>query len=158
MAEIHLCCGKICAGKSWLARQIKQEYNGVILSCDEIMTLFPPLDGDEKYAETSEKVKKYLLGKASDILQCGTDVILDWGFWKKAERQAVTAYFEAQDIPVHWYYLDISDEAWQRNIARRNACPGPSDYFVDEGLREKCLSRFEPPAPEETQGWTVIRK
>ena len=157
MAEIHLCCGKICAGKSWLARQIRQEYNGVILSCDEIMTLFPQPEGDEAYAAVSAKVKAYLLQKAAEIVGSGTDVILDWGFWQKAERAETDAYFARKSIPATWYYLDIGQAQWQERIAGRNAAPGPADYYVDEGLLQKCVRLFEAPDAEEARAWHIVR-
>ena len=35
MARIILICGKICSGKTYYARQLKEKYNAVILSTDE---------------------------------------------------------------------------------------------------------------------------
>ena len=85
-------------------------------------------------------------------------MILDWGFWKKAERQAAQALFSARGIPVQWYYLDISEDTWLQNIACRNAHKGPSDYAVDEGLKNKCLALFEAPDEIESAGWRIIRR
>ena len=45
----------------------------------------------------------------------------------------------------------------RENIALRNAAPGPSDYFVDEGLLQKCVRCFEAPDAEEARDWHVIR-
>ncbi len=157
MAAVHLICGKICAGKSTFARKLAREKNAVILSCDEIMTLFPQPEGDAAYAAVSEKVKAFLLRKTADIVACGADVILDWGFWQQAERAETSAYFADRGIAFGWYYLNISDARWRENIARRNAAPGPSDYFVDEGLLQKCVRRFETPGAEETRDWHIIR-
>ncbi|MBR3106082.1 MAG: ATP-binding protein [Clostridia bacterium] len=157
MAAVYLICGKICSGKSTLAKSLAREKSAVILSCDEIMTLFPQPDGDEAYAAVSEKVKSLLLRKAADIIACGANVILDWGFWYKAERAEIAAFFAEKRVPFSWYYLDISDARLRENIACRNAHPGPSDYFVDEGLLQKCLSRFQSPDAEEARSWQVIR-
>ena len=157
MATVSLICGKICSGKSTFAKTLAREKNAVILSCDEIMTLFPQPEGDEAYAAVSEKVKTCLLRKAADIAACGLNVILDWGFWHKAERAETAAFFAEKNIPFFWYYLDISDARWRENIDRRNAHPGPSDYFVDEGLLQKCIRCFEVPDGEETSQWQIIR-
>jgi len=157
MAAVHLICGKICAGKSTFARALANEKSAVILSCDEIMTLFPEPAGDEAYAAVSAKVKAYLLQKTAEIVGSGTDVILDWGFWQKAERAETAAYFAQKAIPTAWYYLDIDQVQWQERIARRNAAPGPADYYVDEGLLQKCVRRFEAPDAEETRTWRIVR-
>ena len=157
MAAVHLICGKICAGKSTFARTLAREKNAVILSCDEIMTLFPQPEGDEAYAAVSAGVKAFLLRKAAETVACGANVILDWGFWRKADRAETSAYFAVKAISFQWYYLDIQDARWWENIALRNAAPGPSDYFVDEGLLQKCVRCFEAPDAEEARDWHVIR-
>ena len=149
MATVYLICGKICSGKSTLAKSLAREKNAVILSCDEIMRLFPQPEGDEAYAAVSEKVKSCLLQKAADIAACGANVVLDWGFWRKAERVETAGFFARKNISCLWYYLDIPDDRWRENIACRNAHPGPSDYFVDDGLTQKCLRLFETPDAEE---------
>lgn len=157
MAAVSLICGKICSGKSTFAQRLAREKNAVILSCDEIMTLFPQPEGDEAYAAVSGKVKSCLLNKAAQIASCGANVILDWGFWHREERAATAVFFTGKGIPFIWYYLDVSDARWRENIARRNAYPGPSDYYVDEGLLKKCVRRFEAPDAEEKRDWIIIR-
>lgn len=158
MALVHLFCGKICSGKSTLAKELAKDHSFVVLNCDEIMTLFPPLIGDETYARVSENVKRFLYQKTLEIVQADVDVILDWGFWYKAERRAAEDYFTHRGIPVRWYYLDVSDETWEENIARRNKNLSSSDYLVDEGLKNKCLALFEPPDEKETAGWFIVKK
>ena len=156
MADVSLICGKICCGKSTFARKLAREKNAVILSCDEIMTLFPEPEGDEAYAAVYQKVKNCLLNKAAEIAACGTNVILDWGFWQKADRQENADFFARLGIPVQWYYLEVPEAEWRQRIARRNAVPGPSDYYVDEGLLQKCIRLFETPDAEEMRDWITV--
>ena len=155
MAGVHLICGKIGSGKSWFAKGLSRQSRAVILNCDEIMTLFPPLDGNEAFSQVSAKVKEFLHGKAEEIIRCGTDVILDWGFWKKEERASVTQRYEAQGISVFWYYLNPPQDEWLSNIQTRNAHPGPHDYYVDEGLLSKCQAAFEAPEGPEIQALSM---
>ena len=154
MACIHLICGKICSGKSFYARALAREERAVILSCDGVMTLFPPLEGDAAYAQVSEKVKAYLLAQAADIARCGAGVILDWGFWNQGMR--AFARQALAGLPLEWHYLDISDGLWQSRIEKRNAHPGPADYTVDPGLKQKCLDLFEAPSPGEIDVWHTV--
>lgn len=150
MAQIHLIIGKVCSGKSYRARQMAQALSAVILSADEITrSLFPEGLG-EKHDEIAARVRAYLLKKAGEIAGCGTDVIIDWGFWTRAMRR------EARDAlaghPCRWYYVDIPDDQWEENIRRRNAHandPGSLDYYVDAGLKAKCLELFEIPEKDE---------
>ena len=158
MADVSLICGKICSGKSTFAKKLAGEKKAVILSCDEIMTLFPPLEGDEAFGSVSEKVKRCLLQKAADIAACGANVILDWGFWRRTERKETTVFFEEKGIPAVWYYLDISDARWQQNIQCRNENLGPADYYADEGLLQKCLRLFEAPDDNERRAWRIVNQ
>ena len=97
-----------------------------------------------------------LLAQAADIARCGAGVILDWGFWSKDEREKTGAFFADRQLPVQWHYLDVSAERWEENIQKRNTAPGPSDYLVDEGLKQKCLAAFQPPDSAEREGWHVV--
>ena len=36
MGKVYLICGKICSGKSYYAKSLKEKYNAVILSTDEV--------------------------------------------------------------------------------------------------------------------------
>lgn len=150
MARILLIIGKICSGKSYTARRLQAEYNAVILSCDEITrSLFPEGLG-ENHDEMAARVRAYLYGKAKEIAGRGTCVILDWGFWSRAMRREAREALAGADCV--WYYMDIPDDRWEENIHRRNEHandPGSVDYYVDGGLKQKCLDLFEIPTEEE---------
>ena len=133
MAAVFLICGKICSGKSTFAQKLAKENSAVILSCDEIMTLFPQPEGDEAYAAVSEKVKACLLNKAAQIASCGANVILDWGFWHRKERAEISAFFAEKQIPFTWYYLDIPV---------KNGCLGDFGAYVGEELVQVTREMF----------------
>ena len=156
MAKAILIAGKICAGKTDYAQSMLETRRAVLLSCDEVtLTLFPEGLG-EGHDAMMPKVKACLLSKATEILGTGADVILDWGFWKKSEREAMNRYFSGQNIAAEWHYVDVSDEQWQKNILERNRKVQAGEekgYFADEGLIRKCAAAFEVPAKEETDVW-----
>lgn len=156
MAELICICGKICSGKTTLARKMLKEGGAVLLSCDEIADIIFHRDLGERHDAVMRDVQEYLHRKAQDLLAAGCDVILDWGFWKQADRQATRERYGRLEVEQRWHYLDISDAQWQRNIECRNAqvLAGQSaDYFVDEGLKDKLLANFEPPQRKEIDFW-----
>ena len=85
MAKVILICGKICSGKSYYAQWVQRENNAVILSCDEIESAIFHHSLGERYDEIADDIKKYLHKKTTEIVSTGSSVILDWGFWGKAE-------------------------------------------------------------------------
>ena len=157
MAKVYLFCGKICSGKTWHAEKIRKSASAVILSKDEVTYDLTDNQLGEEYDAFAKRVNGYLRKKAAQIVQAGVNVILDWGFWTKADRMEISEFFRTRGISYEWYYMDVSDEQWEKNIAERNSRiergEGGYDFYVDEGLRRKVLSRFEPPTREEIDIW-----
>ena len=152
MANVVFVCGKICCGKTTYSKTFCEENNAVLLSVDEItLAVF---DGDlgEKHDEYVKRIKLYLLKKVVEIVRVSTGVVLDWGFWTKAEREFTRTFFLDNGIETEMHYLDVSDEQWQKNIRKRNAevlAGKISAYYVDDGLLEKLVSLFEMPEKDE---------
>jgi predicted kinase len=158
MNKVILICGKICSGKTFYAEQLRKKENAVILSCDELafdLGLDSIKDSDF-HDEMMDKASNYLYRKAVEICSCGTNVIIDFGFWSKKSRRDVSNYFSERDIPFEWHYIDISDKAWKANIEKRNRLVSEGKvraYFLDNGLLDKLLSRFEEPLKSEMDIW-----
>lgn len=88
-------------------------------------------------------------------------MVLDWGFWMKAERQNATCDYRSKGIKYEWHYVDVTDEFWKRNIFSRNKAvlSGESeDYSVDDGLLYKIQSLFETPSYEEMDVWYINQR
>ena len=148
MARVILICGKICSGKTTYAEMLKKKEKAVILSSDELMlSLFDPLLGD-RHDELARRANAYLLNLAVRLVKADVNVILDWGFWTKAGRKETESFFSQQGIETEWHYVRVPDEAWRRNIEKRNRevkAGQTQAYFVDKGLLKKLQARFEEP-------------
>lgn len=159
MAKVIAVCGKICSGKSYYAKQLKEKINAVILSTDEATFDLINNEQGEFYNIFAKRVKNYLAKKAVEIVKAGCNVILDWGFWTKQERREITDYFSEQGIDVEWHYIDIDDERWHQLIEKRNNRikdgNGGSDFYLDQCLMDKLLSEFEKPSESEMDVWFV---
>lgn len=152
MGKIILLCGKICSGKSSYAASIKTDTT-VILSCDELMLqLFDECLG-EGHNRMLEKCRNYLLDLAEQISAAGPDVILDFGFWDKAQRQSVRERFRAKGIETELHYVRVSNEVWIQQIKDRNAAAlsGTAGriYYVDDNMKRIFDEAFEEPSAEE---------
>lgn len=152
MAKVILICGKICSGKSWYCRGLMERSPALLLSVDEITDRIFDKNLGGRHDQVAAKIQAYLFDKAAEAIAAGADVILDWGFWTRAGRAEAAEYFRGRGIEAQWHYIDVPDEVWRENIARRNAAVlrGEDDsYYVDEGLLNKLLALFEPPGPGE---------
>ena len=157
MAKVVLICGKICSGKTWYAKDLQNREKAVILSTDEATFHLIHNEQGEFYNVFAQRVNGYLRVKAVDIVKAGANVILDWGFWTERDREDISAFLRKNGVAFEWHYVDVPDEIWQRNIEQRNARVasgrGGSDFYVDEGLRNKVESLFQPPSREEIDVW-----
>lgn len=148
MAKIILLCGKVCSGKSHYANHIKEKYNAVILSCDELMLeLFEEQLG-EHHNMISNKVKNYLYQLADQIVLANTNVILDFGFWTRSERQSIKQYFAEKGIETELHYIRVQPEVWLFNIEKRNGSRHDSkvkSYYIDQNMKQLFSERFEEP-------------
>ena len=152
MAKVILICGKICCGTSTYAKRLRNQHNAAVLSVDEIMlALFGQYVG-EKHDEYCESLQKYLFEKSLELIETGTNVILDWGFWQRNEREEAKSFYKKRNIKCEMHYIDICDRTWAERVNKRNQTTGhgePTDYYIDEKLAKKFNSMFEPPSEEE---------
>lgn len=158
MAKVLLICGKIASGKTVYARTQAEEENAVILSVDEITLGILGGDLGDRHDEIALRTQAYLFDKSVEILQRGTNVILDWGFWTRAKRKEAREFYMSQGFECEMHYVDVPQDVWERNIEKRNAYVLAGDaqaYLVDQGLREKLEAVFEPPQESEIDVWYV---
>lgn len=152
MAKVIMTCGRICSGKSTYADKLRTELSAVVLSVDEItLALFGQNAGDmhDTYVERAER---YLFEKSLEIVAVGVNVILDWGFWTKRERDLAREFYGSRGIAHELHYIHITDEQWRDRLERRNAAVldgSISAYYVDEGLAQKFRGMFEQPTCDE---------
>lgn len=156
MAKAMLICGRIACGKTVYAQKLCKEYRAVNLSCDELMlTVFGDTLG-MKFDEVSGRCKRYLYDKTLELLDAGTNVVLDWGFWSPAERRYARRLIEERGHVCEMHCVFVSDEVWKKNIAIRNqlVAEGKCDaYPVDEGLLLKLQAGFYEPERSEVDVW-----
>lgn len=147
LGTVHLLCGKVCSGKSTFARKLHEETHGIILSCDDLtLTLFNQQLG-KNHDTILNRCKEYLYNLAIHIAKTKVDVILDFGFWTKFERDNIKMKFNSLDIPTKLHYIQIDDATQLKRIRQRNL--HNDGYFIDDAILKKCNSQFEPPSIDE---------
>ena len=153
MGKVILICGKICSGKSYYSRMIKDDFDAVIISPDEATYELINNEQGEFYNVFSERLNKYLTKKVGEIAQAGANVIFERGLWSKKDREQIVKYYRDKNIDCEIHYVCVDDETWKQNIAERNKRVeegnGGSDFYLDEGLMRKLESMWEEPTEKE---------
>jgi hypothetical protein len=150
MATLHLMCGLPGSGKTTLAERIERESNALRLSPDEwIVRLYgsqltlPTLDW------CRDPVEALQWSVAERVLTLGANVVLDFGFWSRAEREDFRARAAALGARTELHFLDVPRRVLSERLAARNAQLPPYAFPVTEAQLDFWWSVFEPPTPDE---------
>jgi predicted kinase len=151
MATAHLIYGYIGAGKTTFARRLERDVAAVRFTSDEWLTT---LFGDDEAAIKPDvgTVNARLVAAMQPVwsrcLVLGLDVILDLGFWSRADRDATRKILEECGADLRLYHVRCDDDTAWRRVESRNADPSGSIRMVRntfDVLRE----RVEPLGPDE---------
>jgi predicted kinase len=152
MATLFLMCGLPGSGKTTLARQIERERHALRLTPDEwIERLFgtgltpPTLDW------CRDPVEAVQWGVAERALLLGVNVILDFGFWSRVERDEFRARAAAAGAGTEVHFLDVPRSVLSARLAARNADLPPYTFRVTDAQLDLWWGLFEPPTPDELE-------
>ncbi len=116
--RLVLLCGLSGSGKTTLARKLAGEMPAVRLCPDEWKATL----GIDFYDEvTRVRLEGRLIELAWQLLALGQDVILEFGFWGRSERDALRNKAREEGIRAELYFLDVPIEELVRRLAVRNA-------------------------------------
>jgi predicted kinase len=148
MATLHLMCGLPGSGKTTLAKQLEQEHNAVRLSPDEWMAQIVGDGYDESRRAGVEAVQWKL---AQRLLSFDIDVILENGFWTRAERDLYRVGAKTAGATVRLHYQDVTADELKRRLRERNEDVPEDAFYIPDANIDAWALEFEPPAPDELQ-------
>ncbi len=133
--NMFLLCGLPGSGKTFLAKQ-EEDLDTIRISHDEeFFARYGKEDTGMKHDEYSDTIKIELLDKITNFLKDNKNVILDYGFWKRKDREEYKEKFK--DIAnVKVVYFDVLKETrWNRVLNR--------DKTDNHNLNLEALELFE---------------
>lgn len=149
MPTLFLICGLPGAGKTALAKQIAQERRALRLTPDDWMRpLFGTMTQEQLDAKRTP-VESVQWEVASRALELGIDVVLDWGFWSRQERDDFRARAAAVGAASEVLYLDVSLEELRARLRARNAILPQGNFVVTDAQLDRWWSLFQPPDRDE---------
>jgi predicted kinase len=149
-ATVHMICGFVGAGKTTLARSIERETGGVRFSIDEWMiTLYGHHMSRAEFSRREANCKSVIWQLCRRLLSLGIDVILDCGFWKRAERDEYRRLATEAGCRSRLYFLDVPEGELQERLRERNRDLPDGDFPITEEMFEMFKPWFEPPGEDE---------
>ena len=123
MSKVIMMCGVCGSGKTTYAK--KKEQEGYIrLSIDEEMWKLYGRKGidypEEQYEKLSEQVEAALQKKLLSLIQQGKDVVIDFSFWSKENRNFYKELIQKAGAETELVYMKASKELLQKRLYKRN--------------------------------------
>ena len=155
MSKIHIVLGPQGAGKSTYSKQLSKKVKGVHLSIDDWMW---KLFGDDLpktmnlrwIMERVERCEKQIWALSKQIAECGSEVILDLAFTKKAKRDLFKKLANEQNIPTQVHFINAPHSIRRKRVLDRNIEKGDTFSFeVTPGMFDFMETEFERPTEKE---------
>jgi predicted kinase len=152
MATAHLLFGYLGSGKTTFAKRLEVEHAAVRFTPDEWMArLFGDDPPEESFPEKAAAILELLEPLWTRCLSLGLDVVLDYGFWTRKERDEVRAAVERLGASACLYRLECSDDEARRRIDARNQADDRCLYIAP-ATYNGLWRRFEP--LEANEAWS----
>jgi predicted kinase len=144
--------GLPCSGKTTLARQLEVERRALRLTPDEWQVrLFGQDVEHPEHNARHDLIEAMLWALAARALTLGTNVILDFGFWSRAEREEFRGRAKQLGAGSEVHFLDVPEAELMRRLAARNAEPWRDMFQIPAEMMMPWLALFEPPTPDELE-------
>lgn len=143
--------GKMGAGKSTKSQQIALEKGAVLLSEDEwLSTLYPDaIHSFDDYIKYSLRMKPLIHGLVKNVLQSGSDVVMDFPANTKRQRKWFLDLAKDANVSHTLVYLNISDEICLKQIQQRRLEQPQRAEFDTEAVFYEVSQYFEEPTEDE---------
>jgi predicted kinase len=156
MPKVIILCGKIACGKTYYGNYLREKLRGIILSVDDLMLALSDHCLGDNHDDIANRCEQYFYKLAESMILQGINVIIDFGYWKKSERQEARTFFQKRNIPMELHYVSINEEKRLNQLEERNerlikesSSNNDRVYIISEELRARLDSKFEIPTKDE---------
>ncbi|MBI5354485.1 MAG: AAA family ATPase [Chloroflexi bacterium] len=152
MSTLHLMVGLPCAGKTTLARQLEHEYSALRLTPDEWHTQLFGHDVEETDHDARHAlIESMLWDIAARVLVLGVNVILDFGFWARSEREDYRARAAQLGAGSEIHFLNVPKTELLERLAIRNTQLSQGAAYIPETKLKAWIEFFQAPTPDELE-------
>jgi predicted kinase len=150
VATLHLMVGLPFSGKTTLARMLERERSALRLTPDEWqIRLFGQDAREPEHDARHSLIEAMLWNVASRALELGINVVLDFGFWAREEREDFRARAKKLGASSEVHFLDVSEEELFRRLEIRNSQPSQEYFDISVEMIKPWIVFFQRPTADE---------
>jgi hypothetical protein len=144
--------GLPCSGKTTLAQKLERELPALRLTPDVWHICLFGQDAEEPEHDARHSLIEAMLWNiASRALELGTNVILDFGFWAREEREDYRSRAKHLGASSEVHFLDVSEDELLRRLEERNLRPSQESFLISEEAMKPWITFFQKPTPDELE-------
>jgi predicted kinase len=152
VATLHLMVGLPCSGKTTLAQKLESEQSALRLTPDEWQVRLFGQDAEEPEHDVRHTLIETMLWNiANRALVLGTNVILDFGFWAREEREDFRLRAKQLGASSEVHFLDVSEDELMRRLEVRNSQLSQESFHIPENMMKPWIAFFQRPTPDELE-------
>ena len=152
VATLHLMVGLPCSGKTTLARRLETEFSALRLAPDEWqLRLFGQDVEEPEHDARHAAIEAMLWDLAARMLVLKTNVILDFGFWARDEREDFRSRANQLGASSELHFLDVPEQELLRRLAVRNSQLSQVTFRITEERMKPWIAFFQKPTPDELE-------
>lgn len=146
---LYLMVGLPGSGKTTRARAIEEAEGALRLTPDDWLLALYGADLDRPRRDAvRDPIEALQWTVARRALALGCNVVLDWGFWSRTEREEYRARAAAMGARARLVFLDAPlDELWSRIAVRAQSARGT--LAITRAELDRWAALFEPPGADE---------
>jgi predicted kinase len=152
MATVHMICGRVGSGKTTFGRQLATDRRAVFFCLDEWMATLFTMDAPtpltlEWMLPRVERAERQIVSTARQVLDCGVEVILELGFFRREQRDRMRAPLAGYDLKTH--VMDVPRDVRRERVRERNRGSATFSIEVDDATFDWAESYYEPLGDDE---------
>jgi len=150
MATLYLMVGLPCSGKTTRAKELENEVFALRLTPDEWhINLFGQDTIDSEHDKRHALIEDMLWQIAARALSLGTNIILDFGFWAKEEREDFRSRAKKIGARSEIVYMNIEEEELIKRVRTRNDNLTNTIHYIPEEMMRSWIRSFQKPDLDE---------
>ncbi len=156
---VHLVFGRVGAGKTTYARLFAQRQPAVFFCLDEWMANLYTMDAPQPLTlewmmPRVERAERQIWAIAQQILAARVEVVLELGFFTRAQRDRIRA--QVGGHPVQTHVVDAPVEVRRERVRARNRGSDTLTIEVDDATFAWAEGYFEPLGDDEHHGAVIV--